>query len=98
MIDLSSETVLTLSEAARTLPAGKVHLSTIHRWRLRGVRGVKLETALRGGTRVTSREALERFFARTTAAASGDTPPARTPRQRQRSVAASRARLAKDGI
>ena len=85
-IDLTTETPKTLAKAARTLPGGAVHVSTIHRWRMKGCRGVRLETFLRGGVRHTTREAIERFFAATTAAADGDTPPARTPRQRQRAI------------
>ena len=44
----------------------RVAPSTCHRWRLRGCRGVKLETLLIGGTRTTSAEALQRFFSATT--------------------------------
>ncbi len=40
------------------------HVSTIYRWRLRGIRGVKLETFLIGGRRYTSVEAIERFTER----------------------------------
>jgi hypothetical protein len=98
MLDLTEESILTLSEAARSLPAGPVHISTIHRWWRRGVRGVQLETALRGGKRVTSQEALQRFFARTTAIANGERAPARTPRQRKKAIEAARARLAANGL
>ncbi len=42
--------LLPLSEAARLIP-GKRHCSTMHRWRLRGVRGVRLRTCLIGGRR-----------------------------------------------
>jgi hypothetical protein len=85
-IDLSAETPIALAEAARTLPGGAVHVSTIHRWRMKGVRGVRLETFLRGGIRYTTDEAIERFFAATTAAADGTAPPVRTPRQRERAM------------
>lgn len=84
-INISTETLLSLNEAAKESP-GRPHLSTLHRWRLRGVRGVKLETCLVGGRRFTSREALERFAARTTAVADGEPAPPRTPRQRSRSI------------
>jgi hypothetical protein len=67
-IDLK-EKLLTLAEAARAVPGGPVHVTTIHRWRLKGVRGIRLETFLRGGVRFTSMAALETFFARSTAAA-----------------------------
>ena len=61
-IDISIETPITLAKAARTLPGGAVHVSTIHRWRKRGVRNVRLETFLRGGVRYTTPEAIARFF------------------------------------
>src|SRR5947209_7135512 len=38
-----------------------VHVSTIYRW-MNGLRGRRLEYVQCGGTRVTSVEALERFF------------------------------------
>ena len=85
-IDLSAETPITLADAARTLPGGAVHVSTIHRWRMKGCRGVRLETFLRGGIRYTTNEAVARFFAATTAAADGDAPSVRTPRQREREI------------
>ena len=85
-IDLANETPITLAKAAQTLPGGAVHVSTIHRWRMKGCRGVRLETFLRGGVRHTTREAIERFFAATTAAADGDTSPVRTSRQRERAM------------
>ena len=44
----------------------RISPSTLHRWRLRGCRGIKLETLLIGGTRTTSEEALQRFFSATT--------------------------------
>ena len=72
MIDITNENLLPF----RDVPAwtkqhlgNRVHPSTIQRWRLRGARGVKLETLLVGGTRYTSAEALSRFIFATTAAA-----------------------------
>jgi hypothetical protein len=89
MIDLSTERLCTFLQAAKTLP-GHVHLSTLHRWRLRGIRGIKLETILVGGKRLTSAEALQRFAQRTTALAHGepvaDTPAGRTAAQRHRDI------------
>lgn len=95
---LTTETLKTLAEAARTLPGGPVHVSTIHRWRLKGVRGVRLETILRGGIRCTTDEAIERFFAASTAAADGDTPPARTSRQREREISTAEREATEAGI
>lgn len=87
-----SETLLSLTEAAQTLP-GRPHLSTLHRWWLHGVRGVRLETILVGGRRFTSAEALERFAAATTAAANGQPPPVRTTRRRRLAVEAAERKL-----
>ena len=40
----------------------RVSPSTLHRWRLRGIRGVKLETILIGGKRFTGESQLLCFF------------------------------------
>ena len=97
-IDLTTETPKTLAKAAQTLPGGAVHLSTIYRWRMKGVRGVKLETVLRGGIRYTTDEAIERFFAATTAVADADTPPVRTSKQRDKAIRDAERELAEAGI
>ena len=97
-IDLTTETPITLAKAAQTLPGGAVYVSTVHRWRMKGCRGVRLETFLRGGVRHTTRAAIERFFAATTAAADGDTPPVRAPRQREREIAAAERGCEQAGI
>ena len=64
-INLEDEQLLSLADAARALPRlrgrKRVHVSTLHRWVLRGVRGVRLEATRLGRTLVTSREALQRF-------------------------------------
>jgi hypothetical protein len=66
MIDSTAETVLTYAQASALLPrrrkGRKIHNSTFHRWATAGCNGVVLETILVGGTRCTSREALQRFF------------------------------------
>ena len=91
-IDISSEQMLSLSQASKYLP-GRPHASSLWRWYRRGVRGVQLETAVIGGRRFTSVEALERFAAATTAAADGHPAPARTPRRRERKIEAAERRL-----
>ncbi|HUY32009.1 MAG TPA: DUF1580 domain-containing protein [Pirellulales bacterium] len=96
-IDLANETPLSLSEATALLP-GRPHLSTVWRWVLKGVRGVRLETLVSGGRRYTTHEALERFVAGTTAAAHGQPAPVRTPKQRARAIAAAEAELERAGI
>lgn len=78
-IKITSETVMTLSAAAKLLPkvrnGKRPHVATLYRWSGPGLRGVRLETIRIGGTTCTSVEALQRFFD-----ASSKTAP--TPRQR----------------
>lgn len=97
-IDLKAETAKTLARAARTVPGGPVHVSTIHRWRIKGVRGVRLETFLRGGIRYTTDEAMERFFAATTAAADGNIPTSLTSCQREREISRAEREATEAGI
>jgi hypothetical protein len=97
MVDIEHESLIMLAQASREIP-GRPHLTTLHRWRLAGIAGVKLETLKIGGRRFTSREALSRFFAATTAAADGLSSPTRTSRQRQRDIERAEAELAKAGI
>lgn len=87
MIDLKSEAALSLAQAAKLIPPtrqGKpVHVSTLVRWILHGVRGIKLEAARIGGRWVTSHEAIERFSVALTAQhapASGQGEPATSKR------------------
>lgn len=58
---LLTEHPLSLKEAARELPK-PVATSTVYRWALRGVRGLKLETVKIGAQLITSREAITRFI------------------------------------
>src|SRR4051812_46385075 len=82
MIDTISETLLTLAQAAESLPrrrrGRKTHISTLYRWSQSGCRGVRLETVQVGATRCTSAEALQRFFERlshASQATGGESPP-----------------------
>lgn len=65
-INIDNEEILTLAQAARGLPRLRndrpVAPSTIWRWSQHGIRGHHLETTKIGGTTVTSKEALARFF------------------------------------
>ena len=100
MID---EHLISFSEAARSLPRRRankpVHASCIFRWAATGCRGVKLEYVQIGGTRCTSREALERFFQKLTAQSQGESiappPPAK---HRRRAIKDAEERLARAGI
>ena len=79
MIDLIEDTPLSLSAAARCLPAvdgKKPHTSTLWRWCRRGIHGIRLEYAKIGGRIVTSPKALNEFAA---ALAAADITPFDTP-------------------
>lgn len=89
MIDITTETPLSLADAAKILP-GRPHLSTVWRFATRGVRGVRLESFMSGGRRFTSVEEIHRFIAATTAAA-GIQPQTETV-ETERSKVAERAR------
>ena len=71
MIDIATETVLTLAAAARLRPPSRrgrpTHPSTLARWALRGLRGTRLEVIRIGGQMYTSVEAIQRFAERLTA-------------------------------
>jgi len=94
MIDIESETLITFSEAARLIPSrhGKPpHVSTIVRWALHGRRGVRLEFIQTPGGKLTSREAMSRFFGRLTIAEQD--APVRPMAQRERDVARAERQL-----
>ena len=63
MINATHEPLLNLNEAARIV--GK-HVATVYRWSTAGIRGIVLETLQVGGSRRTSREAIQRFCQRLT--------------------------------
>jgi hypothetical protein len=73
--------------------------ATLHRWRLRGLRGVRLVTFLRGGRRYVAPSALAEFFNAVTAAADGPSPPSAASRQsRSREIERAEEQLDGDGI
>jgi len=103
VIDPTTETLLSLTEAARLLPARrggkKPHVSCLYRWSLAGCKGIVLETIQIGGTRCTSKQALSRFFARLSEAAGTlQSHPTRTPAHRRRAADRAVAELAREGI
>ena len=67
-----SSDYITFAEAAKMLP-GQPHISTLHRWRISGVRGVRLSTTLIGGRRYVQRSCIAEFFAKINQTA-GDSP------------------------
>jgi hypothetical protein len=71
MIETTTEQMRLLTKAAADVP-GRPHISTLMRWALRGVKGVRLETVVIGGRRFTSLEAIQRFIARLSQTRSSD--------------------------
>ena len=96
-INLASTTYLSFAEVAKLLP-GRPHISTLHRWRTRGVHGVKLATVKIGGRRMVEASSLDQFCEAVTCAADGQAQPIRTSRQREKAIAAAERELAKEGI
>jgi hypothetical protein len=106
-IDPSSEQLLSLTEATKLtwLPirrnGRRPCLSTIWRWAMVGVRGIRLETLVCGGVRCTSEAALKRFFAQLTIAAEPQIPapaPNSLSPARRKAIEAAEKRLAAAGI
>jgi hypothetical protein len=102
MIDPNTETLISLADAAKSMPprrAGKKpHVSCLYRWTTTGCKGVVLESLQCGGTRVTSREALARFLRRLTQGDAGDVPAVRTVAQRQRAAERALRELDAEGL
>ena len=95
MIDSQTEDMVPFQEASRYVP-GRPSLAALHRWRLNGVRGVRLETLLIGGKRFTSRQAIARMIAEQNR---DETPtPAFTPKQRRTQAEAANRLLQEAGI
>ena len=109
MIDLTEAEAISLGEVPRHVPPGRggrrVNASTVARWCLRGVRGVRLESVVVGGRRYTDRAAIARFIAATTAAgerrlnlpnvSQASTEP---PNDRSRSIAIAQEGLTRVGV
>lgn len=75
---------------------GRPHRSTVHRWRLRGVNGVRLQTCVVGGRRFTTREWLDDFLQAGNAAAGGTPLP--TSKNRQSAIEAAELELSQAGV
>lgn len=102
MDKILNENLLSFAGAARHLPpnaAGcRVHISTLVRWRIRGVRGVRLEAIRIGGRWHTSREALARFAVAVTAAVEKAAEPNAVPDPRPAHLDLVTAELERAGI
>lgn len=104
MIDIALEQVVSLTSATKLLPprrkGARPNVATLYRWAQTGIRGIRLETIMIGGTRCTSTESLQRFFDAITAASEpAPVPqPPRNTRQRRKEIEAAERRLAEAGI
>ena len=96
MIDLENETLVRCpTEAAKLFPV-RPNASTVWRWYKIGVKGIRLETVVVGSRRYTSREAIQRFLERTTAAADGI--KSATPTSRRKALERAERELDAAGI
>jgi len=96
----NDEKLLSLPAAVEAATGQRPHPSTLHRWRLRGIAGVHLETVRCGGKRLCSVEAVRRFLSAVTAATDGPqtATTSRTNRQRQAAIDRAERELARAGI
>lgn len=96
----AEEKLLPLLKAVEMETGQRPHAATLHRWRLKGVSGVQLETVRVGGRRFTSREAVRRFIERSTAAVDNVEAPLSETTTRSRDAAAVRVDrgLARHGV
>jgi len=86
---MTNESLLPLVDAVEQATGRRPHLSTCLRWCTRGSRGVRLESRVLGGRRLTSVPAVIRYMdATTNASVGGMVKPIATPRQQD--VAAQR--------
>jgi hypothetical protein len=109
VIDLATESLLSLGQATRLLPAGRgdapTTLACVLRWILKGARApsgerVRLDAVRLGGRWLTSREALQRFAEALTPALdeSGPAATVRTPTKRERAAERAARELERVGI
>jgi Protein of unknown function (DUF1580) len=87
MFELLNETRVSFPKQAQE---EGVHVSTVWRWALRGVKGHRLESFSLGGRRYTTREAFARFVAATN---DERVNVGQTPRQREREIDAAEKEL-----
>ena len=88
-IDLSGfgslDELIPIERVPKILP-GNPNISTIHRWRTRGVQGIRLRSVRVGGRRMIPRASLIEFISAITAAVDGDKVAVATRPGRRRSI------------
>jgi hypothetical protein len=95
MIDVATEKLLTLPQAAALFP-DRPSVATLWRWRTKGCKGRKLESVSIGGKVYTSNEAIQRF-SQQHGGTSAETP-IRTPSARERAIDRAERELSEAGI
>ena len=98
-LKLTDEKLHSLVEAVEKATGRRPHLSTCIRWCLRPSSGIRLESIILGGRRLTSEQAVIRYMEAITAAKDGAVSappqsPAASTRAAQRSADALKRRLA----
>ena len=93
---MNNETLLPLIEAVQKATGRRPHLSTCLRWCQRGSSGVRLESRVLGGRRLTSTEAVQRYMNAVTTAKDGIlSGPVVSPKQQRCRAARAAKKLAK---
>ncbi len=90
MTDLLRKDLISPAAAARLLPS-RPHASTVWRWHLRGIKGVRLKTLVVGGRRYTTAAFLEDFVARLSDPGYSASPSGSRRRAAEEARAAARA-------
>lgn len=82
-----------LAEASKRLPGrngGKVHVDSLRRWIINGLRGVKLKANRVGGLWMTTHQWIDEFIQATTARSLGGATPALPERNEAHELAVAR--------
>lgn len=90
---LLTETRMTLAELARR---EKTNPATVHRWAMKGLGGIRLESFKVGGRRHTTQEAFTRFVARSSERLPG--VELARPADRESLIERAEARLRQEGV
>lgn len=103
MLDIQTETLISLADAAKLLPGlrpgTRMNAGSVRRLAARGVRGVRLETVMAGGRRCTSADAVQRFITRLTEGADAKSADCASKTRRRPGVMdARKALLLRHGI
>lgn len=94
-LNLTNEKLLPLVDAVTSATGRRPHLSTCLRWASKGSQGIKLETVVLGGRRLTSPDAVQRYIHAVTERKDGAiVSPTFSPRQSEQAAQRSAKKLA----